>query len=132
MSDLTVIIRAILPGQIDRTREEIVHVPDAYGEEDTRQFVGHAVESIGARMLREQQFPTPVRTTLLGNAARMSRLEELVNEFFQDHSLPSSVLDRLRELSLVDAPEAIARWGGPVIEVDGEDTVNDDDDDPHS
>lgn len=132
MSDLTVIIRAILPGTIDRTREEIVHVPEAYAEEDVRQFIGHAVESIGARMLREQQLPTPVRTTLLGNAARLSRLEELVNEFFQDHSLPSSTLDRLRELFLVDAPEAIRRWGGPVIEVDGEDVVNDGDEDPNA
>jgi len=111
MSALTVTITVSLPGVIDGSRQEVTEVPPDYATEDIRQFVGHHVESIGTRLLREKDFPTPVRTAFLGNVARLIRLEQLINE---DQTFSD---DRLRELFSVDATEAISRWGqGLLIE----------------
>lgn len=114
MSDLTVSIRVSLPGTIEDSREETVTVPPAYAEQDIRYFVAHAVESIGARLLRDNDFPTPFLEAFFGNVARMARVEALVEEFGRDDSTP--LLDALRELNLIDAPEAIRRWGEGVVE----------------
>jgi len=111
MADLIVRITVFLPGVIEDTREEVTQVPPDYAGEDIRQFVGHAVESIGTRLLREKDFPTPVRTAFLGNVARLIRLEQLINEGV------AGTDDRVREPFEVDAPQAISRWGeGLLIE----------------
>ena len=110
MSELTVTITVSLPGVIDGFREEIVQVPPDYAAEDIRQLVGHTVESIGTTLLREKDFPTPVRTAFLGNVARLVRLEQLLD----DNSDES-----VHEPFMVDAPEAIDRWGqGLLIEAE--------------
>jgi hypothetical protein len=108
MADLTVTITVSLPGVIEGTREEVSTVPPDYDDRDIRMFVGHAVESIGARLLGEKGFPAPVRLIMLGNAARLMRLEALVGATEND-SLRE--VDALREPFTVDAPEAIERWG---------------------
>ena len=116
MADLTVSIRVTLPGIIDDSREETVTVPPDYAERDILYFVAHAVENIGPRLLREDGFPTPNQEAFFANVARLARVEELIDIFNRNNSAPTPLLDALRELHVVDAPEAIRRWGTPVVE----------------
>ena len=71
MADLTISIRVSLPGIIDDSREETVTVPPDYAEQDIRYFVAHAVENIGPRLLRENDFPTPNQEAFFANVARL-------------------------------------------------------------
>lgn len=115
MADIVVTLMATLDGRprLDREYQEVVHVPPGYTGTDTLMLFSHTVESVGWHALGESGLPTPLREAFIGNDAKLGRLEVLVALLERDWSetLPREVIDRFRELSLVDAREAFQRWG---------------------
>ena len=119
MADIVVTLTATLEGSdLDREYQEVVHVPPGYTPNDTRMLFAVAVENIGWHALDVADLPHPIRDALLGNDAKLVRLEALVRILARDwdETIPRSVLDELREISLVDAREAFERWGQPDSE----------------
>jgi hypothetical protein len=120
MSDLTVTVRAQLPDLgVDLTESDTVHISPDYSADDILHLFSITVENVADELLAKRGRETPRRTALLANDARLLRLERLVEQFRANHpDLDDEqadgvhpFLDALREISLVDAPEAIARWG---------------------
>lgn len=119
MADITVTILANLPGVFDEEYQEVIHVSPAYGPLERRMQFALTVENIGWHALQQAGLPTPMHEAFLGNDAKLTRLEELVDELDRDWSetLPGELRSRLRELLLVSPLEAYQRWGGHLTEV---------------
>lgn len=130
MADITVTIRADLPGSFDEEYREVIHVSPTYGETERRMLFALSVENIGWHALAEAGLPTPLRDAFLGNDAKLLRLEELLNELDDDWSetLPGELRARFRELILVGAVEAYQRWGQHQVETSEEEDPSTDED----
>lgn len=132
MADITVTIRADLPGLFNEEYQEVIHVSPAYGPLERRMQFAITVENIGWHALQQAGLPTPVREAFLGNDAKLTRLEVLLDELDRDWSetLPGELRSRLRELILVGPAEAYQRWGIHLTEVsEPEDPSTDEDPD---
>ena len=113
MPEITITLHAKLADLIDIEYDETIQIPPAYDARDILQLFNVSIENIGWHALRENGHETPLRDAFLGNDAKIVRLEVLTRILERDwgEALPASFLDRLREIPLVDAREALARWG---------------------
>lgn len=130
MADITVTIRAELPGTFDEEYQEVIHISPAHGPLERRMLFAVSVENIGWHALQQAELPTPIHDALLGHDAKLLHLEEMVVELVRDWSetLPPALLARLREIILVDGYEAHERWGQHHIEpIEEEDPSTDED-----
>jgi hypothetical protein len=108
--DITVTLDVSEPHEYHNSKTRHVEIPPAYGLEDRRRFYAVRLEDLTEDFFEEQGWLAPLRHALLANAARLTRIEELI----EDDDSP--LADDIRGVIEAGSQAAIEQWGSEPIE----------------